>query len=230
VEVPRSQKNLALRKQSKCRGNKVRNEGVVRAEHVVLRRRMKAHRIWNPHRDCRVDAPVSAVRPQMGRRHYFDFAKAASMKQPSYLMGGIGIALAAGALAFVSYDVSGAHPADFQARWGQFITTGKQDRLAPPRPNRDTVLFSFSDMKAQKSMLQKITPAPVRAEGISTLPAIKPPAATVPHSPVREIEDERKAKLPVGCESIFSPVVVPAMAHISGRCIAGSLPRVARAD
>ncbi len=46
---------------------------------------------------------------------------------------------------------------------------------------------------------------------------------TIPVSPVRTVpmEDKKtttKERLPVGCESAFSPVTMPSMAHISSRC------------
>lgn len=36
---------------------------------------------------------------------------------------------------------------------------------------------------------------------------------------VRPVDGKAKGKLPIGCESSFSPVTVPAMAHVSARCL-----------
>jgi hypothetical protein len=39
----------------------------------------------------------------------------------------------------------------------------------------------------------------------------------VPQKPVRPVPVRRE--LPAGCEPSFSPITVPAMAHVAGRCI-----------
>lgn len=117
----------------------------------------------------------------------------------------------------------------FEARWLAAELAArpdrlKQDRLAPPRA-APSIVFSFKMPGANTTVVTKHLRVPARpadlagpnGAGQAGNDSSRRPAL----SPVREIphESKRKKKLPVGCEPSFSPVAVPAMAHVSGRCV-----------
>jgi hypothetical protein len=123
----------------------------------------------------------------------------------SYVVGGILTALALAALAPAIGGVSAARSASFEARWIAPEPARKQDRVAAARTSAEVKLLAYQDSAAQKTVVIKV-PAP---------------PADVRNPPWREIPQGsmRKQKLPDGCEPSFSPVAVPSMAHITGRCV-----------
>jgi hypothetical protein len=98
-----------------------------------------------------------------------------------------------------------ARSESFDARWIALSSTAKQDRLSAPRPSAEIKVVATTDQKRQTTVLNKIEVA-----------------AKPTRSPVREVprDSARKEKLPVGCDPSFSPVAMPAMAHVTGRCLA----------
>ena len=123
----------------------------------------------------------------------------------SCIGGGLLTALAFAVLVPPIVGVSAARSASFDARWIA-PEARKQDRLSSPRINAEGKLLSYQDLAAQTTVVIKIPAAPADA-GRS--------------APWREIPQGsmRKQKLPDGCEPAFSPVAVPSMAHITGRCV-----------
>ena len=132
--------------------------------------------------------------------------------------------IAACAMAFVItvFGPSVARSASFEARWlavGYFprLDPQKQDRLATTRTPSRGVVFSFNVPGANTTIVSKHAVVPD-----ALVPEVRnDPRPRQPASPVREIPQDSKQKdrLPVGCEPLFSPVAVPTMANISGRCV-----------
>jgi hypothetical protein len=124
----------------------------------------------------------------------------------SYVGGGLLTALTLAALVPSIGGISAARSASFDARWIALEPARKQDRVAAPRTSNEGRLLSYQDVAAQITVVVKVPAAPVDA---------------VRNSPWREIPQGsmRKQKLPDGCEPSFSPVAVPSMAHITGRCV-----------
>ena len=124
----------------------------------------------------------------------------------SCIAGGLLTALAFAVLAPSIVGVSAARSASFDARWIAPEAARKQDRVSAPRINAAGKLLSYQDVAAQTTVVIKIPAPPVDAGR---------------NAPWREIPQGsmRKQKLPDGCEPAFSPVAVPSMAHITGRCV-----------
>lgn len=104
---------------------------------------------------------------------------------------------------FVPSAVDDAGASTFEARWQAASLSLKGDRISGPRGTGRDILFSFSVPTAQTSVI------------------MKKPSTPVPDAPEGKIPRDvtRKEKLLVGCEPSFSPVTMPAMAHVSGRCL-----------
>ena len=124
----------------------------------------------------------------------------------SCIGGGLLTALAFAVLAPSILGVSAARSASFDARWIAPEPARKQDRISSARINAEGKLLSYQDVAAQTTVVIKIPAAPADAGR---------------NAPWREIPQGsmRKQKLPDGCEPAFSPVAVPSMAHITGRCV-----------
>lgn len=127
---------------------------------------------------------------------------------------GAGLIAACATAYFVptSGGISTARSASFEARWAAPELAPKQDRLAPPQPAGPSFVFSFNVPGANTTVITKSNFMPQVRNNPPPRPAV---------SPVREIPhgSKRQEKLPVGCEPSFSPVAVPAMAHVGGRCL-----------
>jgi len=123
--------------------------------------------------------------------------------------GGSIIALGVVALSPVlDGSMSAARSETFDARWAVLASTAKQDRLAPPRPSEGTRVLPTVDAQRAITTLEKVE---VAANEPGKIPTRKEPGSTA-----------RKEKLPVGCDPSFSPVAVPSMAHVTGRCLAAA--------
>jgi hypothetical protein len=123
-----------------------------------------------------------------------------------YIFGGIVVSLLAATFApTLESNMFAARSESFDARWVALASTAKQDRLAAPKASNDIKVVAITDPASKTTVLSKIEVAakPVR-------------------SPVREMprSSAQKEKLPVGCDPSFSPVAMPAMAHVTGRCLA----------
>jgi hypothetical protein len=124
----------------------------------------------------------------------------------SYIGGGLLTALALAAFAPSIAGISAARSASFDARWNASEPARKQDRVAAPRASDEGKLLSYQDVAAQMTVVIKVPAAPPNA-------GRNPPWREIPQGSMR------KQKLPDGCEPSFSPVTVPSMAHITGRCV-----------
>jgi hypothetical protein len=131
-------------------------------------------------------------------------------------------------------------PASFDARWDAGQTakweSGKMDRLAAPRPaqpaaitaiellglNNATVIYRdqsgrvlfHNDPTTQTTTVAKGVVVPDLT--IRRNAPVAPRPAPVPRDAARD----KPEKLPIACESAFSPVAAPALADIMGRCFA----------
>lgn len=121
-----------------------------------------------------------------------------------FAVAGFALAASLGPVVAPGGNVFAAHAETFEARWSALGLPAKQDRLAPPRPSASVQVVSINDPASRTTTLDKIESRAIR------------------NSPVRELPSggAEKGKLPDGCEPSFSPVAVPSMANISGRCIA----------
>ncbi len=120
-------------------------------------------------------------------------------------------ALSAGA-GLIGY--SSAQAETFALRWIAFEIPQKADRLnAPARTSESSVVF-YSDPKAALTIATKIEMAEKESAG-------KIRIREVPNENARQ---DKKKKLPVGCEPSFSPVTTPSMANVTGRCLAAQEP------
>jgi hypothetical protein len=123
-----------------------------------------------------------------------------------YLAGGTIVSLLAATFApTLESNLFAARSESFDARWIALSSTAKQDRLSAPQPSAEIKVVATTDRESKTTTLNKIE--------VAAKPA---------RSPVRELprDSARKEKLPVGCDPSFSPVAMPAMAHVTGRCLA----------
>jgi hypothetical protein len=127
-------------------------------------------------------------------------------QKASYLSGALFAVTIATSFAPVTGGFFSARAESFDARWTAFRSTQKEDRLAPPRRDLTVETFAYTDPGAQTTVLKKVQVARKEKDA----------------SPVRELPRDtvRKEKMPIGCEPSFSPVAVPSMAGVTGRCLA----------
>jgi hypothetical protein len=117
------------------------------------------------------------------------------------------------------FGPSAARSASFEARWlaiGFFprLDPQKQDRLVTTRTPSRGVVFSFNVPGANMTIVSKHALVPeVRNDPRPRPRPVITPVHEIPHN------SKQKDRLPVGCEPSFSPVAVPTMAHVSGRCV-----------
>lgn len=112
-----------------------------------------------------------------------------------------------------------ADASTFEARWQAVGVAAKADRLLPPRAgDSDRTLVTVSVPAAQTSVVMK----QARKDDAAALLLRARPVRAVPIPPVRSAPKQdagHKDQLPEGCEPSFSPVTMPSMAHVSGRCL-----------
>lgn len=126
-----------------------------------------------------------------------------------------GIALACAAGVSLSLLAQSQNLSDLDLRW-LHTSSAKEDRLSFDRmDDRASVVLTF-DLPAEAMSIvtrESITP--------TLESAVRTPRPSVRNAPVvRELPDDqvKKDQLPVGCEPAFSPVTMPAFAHIGVRC------------
>jgi hypothetical protein len=94
-------------------------------------------------------------------------------------------------------------------------STPKGDRLpissVPPEAG---FAFSYNLPEHGMTVVAKNPPAPK----VVTLVRFRRDPASAQSVKPRDPDVAQKQKLPEGCEPAFSPVVVPSMAHVAGRC------------
>ncbi len=147
----------------------------------------------------------------------------------------VGGLLAACAAAYV-FPISQAQSASFEERWQAVSPALKGDRIQGPAIglDRDIHFFELPTMQTTVVVKGRRKP-PLPTEAPMNKPVLddqaeQPNGATetrngsmrqTPVMPVRVVPHDAKGerKLPVGCESSFSPVTVPGMAHVSSRCL-----------
>lgn len=133
-----------------------------------------------------------------------------------------GIALACAAGYSLSLLANSQTLTDLDLRWLQvssleasplYVSTGKGDRLPVITAMRNSSVRTF-DLPAERMSIVSREPAHLES-------AVRTPSpSSVRTVPVRDVPIERakKDRLPVGCEPAFSPVTMPAFAHIGVRC------------
>lgn len=75
--------------------------------------------------------------------------------------------------------------------------------------------ISFNLPEHNTTVIAKNPPMPVTVTSVR-FPRDRAPAQTV--RPQQQPDVAQKPRLPEGCEPSFSPVTVPSMAHVAGRC------------
>lgn len=118
-----------------------------------------------------------------------------------------------------------AQSTSFDARWLAVNPTQKADRIDEPKPRFDGKMYFFDLPTMQTTVVikdhrQPVANEPKQTDGID-LPQNGLQNGSMKQSPVRILPHnvKGKEKMPVGCESSFSPVTTPAMANVSGRCL-----------
>lgn len=127
-----------------------------------------------------------------------------------------GLALALAAAYGLTSTQSGAGPLLDISFLYQQRSTAKGDRLPVSAiPPASAFAFSFNLPEQNTTVVAKNPSLP------TTVSAVRFPRDQVPvHSvkPQERPDVAQKPKLPEGCEPPFSPVTVPSMAHVAGRC------------
>lgn len=98
-------------------------------------------------------------------------------------------------------------------------STAKSDRMPVSSAAEPASAFALSFNLPQHNMtvVAKNPPMPPVVESAVRFPRSHGPVHSV--TPQDRHEVVRKQKLPEGCEPPFSPVTVPAMAHVASRCM-----------
>lgn len=137
-----------------------------------------------------------------------------------------GLLAACAATYFVPLNGSVAQSStSFDARWLAINPAQKADRIDGPRTSFDAKMYFFDLPTVQTTVVVKDNRRPVMNEFKEKADGIDLPRngsmQQRPVSPVRIQPHDLKSKdkLPVGCESSFSPVTTPTMANVSGRCL-----------
>lgn len=133
-----------------------------------------------------------------------------------------GGALAACAvLFFIPSPHSIAQSLSFDERWPAIDTSQKTDRAEPPKAGFDARLYFFDLPTMRTTVVVKTVRSPAATEPDWADSVERPGSTLIKVVPARDLPNnmKRKEKLPVGCESSFSPVTTPAMANVSGRCL-----------
>lgn len=137
----------------------------------------------------------------------------------AHIAGGLFAACAAAYLAPLTGSV--AQSASFDARWLAVNPTQKADRIDGPKARFDGKMHFFELPTLQTTVVVKDLRKPVTNEPKETNGIDLPQNGSMKESPVRILPHnvKGKEKMPVGCESSFSPVTTPTMANVSGRCL-----------
>lgn len=139
--------------------------------------------------------------------------------------------LAAGSAAYLALPAKSlAQSTSFDARWLAISPAQKADRIDAPKASFDGMIYFFALPTVQTTVVIKDHRKPAldgrglderkeqtdgaeepRNGSMKQIPVI--PVHVLPH------RAKSKDKLPIGCESSFSPVTTPVMANVSGRCL-----------
>ncbi|HWV40572.1 hypothetical protein [Pseudorhodoplanes sp.] len=128
----------------------------------------------------------------------------------------VGIALACAAGSSIGIIAQSLLLTDLDLRIFHDAPSGKADRLATPSSDRAGGARVF-DLPAEKTTIVVRNSGSVMESAVRT----PRPATTrnMPVQPVRETPNQApRDRLPEGCEPAFSPVTMPAYAHIGVRC------------
>jgi len=135
----------------------------------------------------------------------------------------VGGLFAASAVVFlVPSTGSIAQSSSFASRWLAIDPARKADRIDGPRSGFGGQLYFFDLPTVGTTVVVKDHRKPAFEERKGQTDGVgvrqngsmhRPPARLVP------VDSKSKDKLPVGCESSFSPVTTPAMANVSARCL-----------
>lgn len=104
--------------------------------------------------------------------------------------------------------LSPARAEAFDLRWAAVEPVQKSDRLGAPAAAGGSSVVFYSDPAAGLTVATKIATA--RNESSRKIREV----------PAENARQEKKKKLLVGCEPSFSPVTMPSMANVTGRCLA----------
>lgn len=112
----------------------------------------------------------------------------------------------------------------FDARWLAINPAQKSDRIDGPKAGVDPKMYFFELPTLQTTVVVKDNRVPstnqLEQQSDGRASPRNGSMRQGPVTPVRILPyDGRKEKLPVGCESSFSPVTTPTMANISGKCL-----------
>lgn len=127
----------------------------------------------------------------------------------------------------------------FDTRWTVVAPVVKSDRLATPSqqtPTKNSSVVFYNDPQVAVTIATKISVARNETKDESSSKARSAPIENARGERIKNDErakDERaknEKKLPVGCEPSFSPVTMPSMANVTGRCLSALEPSVKVAD
>jgi hypothetical protein len=133
------------------------------------------------------------------------------------VVGGLFVASAAAFLVPATGSI--AQSSSFDSRWLAIDPAQKADRIEGPRRESGGQLYFFELPTVGTTVVVKDHRKPERKEQTDGVSARqngsmnRPPVRPVP------VDIKSKDKLPIGCESSFSPVTTPTMAHVSARCL-----------
>jgi hypothetical protein len=99
-------------------------------------------------------------------------------------------------------------------------TSAKGDRLSLPAVVPASGFAISFNLPAQRTtVIAKNPPMPPVVQSALRFPRHPLPVHSVkPQDKPEEMARKPKPKLPEGCESAFSPVTVPSLAHVASRC------------
>lgn len=137
------------------------------------------------------------------------------LRETTCVAAGLALACAAAAYTLILYGQPSA-ATNLDLRW--LYPPTKADRLPVTRvPSSGQTMVAF-DFPLQNTTIVARGPAASVME--STVRTPRDTIRTIRIQPVRDVPNEKpkKEKLLEGCEPAFSPVTMPAFAHISARC------------
>jgi hypothetical protein len=132
--------------------------------------------------------------------------------------------LAASALVWLIPSMGSlAQSASFDSRWLAISPAQKADRIGVPKAAFEGKMYFFDLPTVQTTVVIKELRKPAddrkETEGVG-----RPQNGSMKQIPVVPVriqphDVKQKNKLPIGCESSFSPVTTPLMANVSARCL-----------
>ncbi len=140
------------------------------------------------------------------------------MRHSARVAAGLAAACAAALLLIALGLQAEVRSLDLSWLYGRTDTSAKQDRL-PVTQRRAPGELVMAFHRPREGMTIVVRGKPL--QGLRDEGALPLPPLNRRPSPVREIpsESSQEKRLLEGCEPSFSPVIVPALAHVSGRCL-----------